>query len=357
MPQTAEYIAHCFRHFATMCDGRSRLYAALSPRIADDEPVFSLAYLGEQGQSPVNLLFGAVHYLLLGGAQHPLAEYYPSVGGRRPPDRAYPEFADFCRQFEPQIVDLVATQRVQTNEVGRCGLLLPAFALAWEHVDRQPLSLIEVGASAGLNLLFDHYRYEYADGHVCGPHSAARIRTELRGEVACPLPEVMPRLTGRVGIDVAPVDVTDADSIRWVESLIWADQLHRIELFRHAVALAREHPPCVITGDGLEAVPGIVGQVPEDARPCVFHSHATYQADKTWRREFDQMLAGLGACRDLVHISLEWLGDDPGPQLHLTVHAKGERRTAHLADCDHHGGWMRWLADRPITMPERRTSP
>jgi hypothetical protein len=345
MMENAEYLQHCFRHFPSMCADRSPLYATLSPRIADDPQVFMLVSTRQPGQSPVNLLFGAVHYLLLGGAQHPLAEFYPSVGGRRPPDDAYPAFADFCGQFEDQITELSATRRVQTNEVGRCGLLLPAFALAWEQADRRPLHIIEVGASAGLNLMFDHYRYEYTNGHVCGPRSAAQIRTELRGEVACPLPEVMPQVAGRVGVDVSPVDVTDKDAIRWVESLIWADQLDRVERFRQAVALVRTHPPRVSAGDGLELVPDVVGQVSDAARPCLFHSHAIYQMDKGWRGRFHDMLTDLGRSRELLHISLEWLGDDPGPQLHLAVHADGEPRTAHLADCDHHGGWMRWLAE------------
>ncbi|MHC4414823.1 MAG: DUF2332 family protein [Planctomycetota bacterium] len=56
------------------------------------------------------------------------------------------------------------------------------------------------------------------------------------------------------------------------------------------------------------------------------------------------LLADLGRRRDLAHISLEWLGDDPGPQLHLTVWTGGEPDTTHLADCHHHGSWMRWLA-------------
>ncbi len=341
-----------FRFFAKMCEGSSELYATLSPRVAEDRQILFLASSG-QGHA-VNLLFGAVHYLLLAGAEHPLADYYPSVGGGQPPSDAYPVFSEFCGEFKQQIIDIVSSRRVQTNEIGRCGLLLPAFSLAWERFNRRPLHVIEVGSSGGLNLLFDRYHYEYTSGgssaggraavHSCGPDCPVRIRTELRDRSACPLPEAMPYVGGRVGIDIAPVDVTDALAIRWVEALIWPDQLHRIELFRAAVALARTSPPLVIDGDGLDVVPRMVQSVPTDGLPCVFHSHMAYQMNDAWRDRFNALLADLGHGRDLVHISLEWLNDDPRPQLHLTVCAGGDRKTTHLADCDHHGGWMRWLA-------------
>jgi len=344
-----EYLQGCFRHFARMCEGYSPLYAALSPRIAEDPAVLSLAAARPRRQLPVNLLFGAVHDLLLAGAEHPLAAFYPSVGGDREPDDAYPVFADFCRRFEKAIVEIVSARRVQTNEVGRCGLLLPAFSLAFERLGLRPLHLIEVGSSAGLNLRFDRYHYEYTSGpsgavRCLGPESPVRVRTELRDGVDCPLPDRLPPVAGRVGIDIAPVDVTDDDAVRWIEALIWPDQVHRIALCRAAVALARTAPPRLIEGDGLEVVPRIVESVPAGGVPCVFHSHATCQMNDEWRQRFAARLADLGRGRDLAHISLEWLGDDPGPRLCLTLCTGGEARTTHLADCHHHGSWMRWLA-------------
>ena len=355
MTEGLDYLQDAFRHFAGMCEGESPLYAALAPRIADDPAILALALERKERQPPVNLLLGVVHDRLLAGTAHPLAEFYPSRGGRRPPAEAFGAFKDFCAAFAAPIAQIVSTRRVQTNEVGRCGLLLPAFALAWERFGRRPLHLIEVGASAGLNLLFDRYRYEYtADGeglvHACGPDASARIRTALRGQRPCPLPETMPPVAGRVGVDIAPIDVTDDAATRWVNALIWPDQLHRIELFRAAVALARTEPPQVIAGDGLELVPQIIESGPRDALPCVFHSHAIYLMNNEWRERFAARLAELGRRRDLARISLEWLRDDPGPKLHLTAFTAGGPHTTHLADCHHHGAWMRWLE------PEHRPS-
>jgi hypothetical protein len=154
----------------------------------------------------------------------------------------------------------------------------------------------------------------------------------------------MPQIARRVGIDIAPVDLMDSDAVRWLEALIWPDQLQRIELFRAAITRARLAPPRVITGDALHVLPRVVAAAPRDVLVCVFHSHSIYQMTSAWRRAFERLIAELGRTRDLVHISLEWLKDDPGPRLHLTDCSGRERRREHLADCHHHGSWLRWVA-------------
>lgn len=408
-----------FRHFAQVCSGSSPLYAALSTAVAEHPQVMRLADGGQDRQPPPNLLFGAVHYLLLGGARHPLAEFYPSVGDRRiegterakaasqagaasdaeatsragaasaaeAAARAWPAFAGFCETFKREITELVATKRVQTNEVGRCGLLLPAFRLAFDLLGGRPLHLIDVGASAGLNLQFDRYRYEYrraaaetaalSNGELlgtCGPPSPAVIRTALIESSPSPdepasqpvehdpempseppppfaVPDAMPLVADRVGVDVSPVDVRDEPAVRWIESMIWADQVERIELFRAAVAIARRSPPRIVRGSAMERVPELVQAAAPGSVPCVFHSHAIYQMPREWRERFEAMLTDLSRQRDLAHVSLEWLGDDPGPRLHLSLCTAGRRRKLHLADAHHHGKWMRWQTTRSRPTP------
>lgn len=337
-----DYLRNCFRGFAGICANASPLYAALSPQIADDPQTLALAEQAQAGQAPVNMLFGAVHYLLLGGREHALAGFYRSLGGRDDPAGAWPVFKDFCGTFRGEIVELVATRRVQTNEVGRSALLIHAFAMA-QRLFGRPLHLIEVGASAGLNLLFDRYRYEYSDGQVCGPESPVVIRTELRGSSAPLIEPDPPAVAGRVGIDVSPVDVTDPGAMRWVEALIWPDQIERVQRHRRAVELASADPPQLIAGDGLDLVPGLVADVAGAHLPCVYHSHTTYQMGREGRQAFDLVMSEAGGRHDLAYVSLEWLGDDPGPRLHLTSWSRGRSRTRYLAECDHHGAWLRWV--------------
>ena len=341
MSAAHEELGKAFRHFADQARPQSSLYGELSFRVADEPGVLALASGGQTRQPPPNLLFGAVQFLLLSGVDHPLAEFYPLLGGTKPAAEAWPAFADFCARFSGEIVEQVRKRRVQTNEVGRCAVLLPALAMASSAMER-PLDLIEVGASAGLNLLFDQYRYEYSNGHALGPDSPVLLRTELRGPRAgaLPMPNVMPPVSQRFGVDIEPVDIRDEDAVRWMEALIWPNELSRFERFRGAVALARRSPPRVIAGDGLEVVAGLVRGLEPDAAPCVMHSHAIYQMDSTWREGFARMLDALGRRRDLAHISLEWLGDNPGPQLHLTTWQDGARRAQYIGNTHHHGAWL-----------------
>lgn len=344
MPTDPAHLQREFAFFAQVCAEYCPLYAALSARVAQDEPIRSLAADGPKRQPPANMLFGAVHYLLLTGVDHPLREYYPTIAGTRSPDQAYPVFRDFCQQFQPEILHLVATRLVQTNEVGRCGVLLPAFSSVFAEFNT-PLHLLEVGASSGLNLFFDQYHYEYSNGHEAGPDSAARVVTELRGDLTPPLPTEMPPVIARTGIDLSPVDVMDDDSMRWLESLIWPDMVERLTLFRAARAIASQSPPHILTGDAMNLLPELFASVSEQALPCIFHCHAIYQMDKQWRTRFDSLLADLGQQRDFGHISLEWLGDDPGPMLHLETYRNGRPpQHALLAEAHHHGRWLRWRA-------------
>ncbi len=333
-----------FEFFATVCAEYCPLYAALSARVAEDELVRSMARGGHSQHPPANLLFGAVHYLLLCGVDHPLRAFYATVGGARPADDAWPHFRDFCLAHEHAIRQLVRERLVQTNEVGRCGVLLPALACAFASFDA-PLHLIEVGASSGLNLFFDRYHYHYSNGVELGPNSPALVETELRGGIEPPLPPVMPAIAGRLGIDLAPVDVLDDDAMRWLESLIWPDMVERLVLLRAARDIARRSPPRILTGDAMDLVPEAFAAAPRDTTPCIFHCHAIYQMDRAWRERFEHLLAGLGRRRDFAHVSLEWLREDPGPRLHLTVHRRGEApQCTFLAEAHHHGRWMRWVA-------------
>ncbi len=342
-----------FRFFGEMCAGQSPLYAELSPRVAEDPELLELASHAGRRRSPANMLFGAVHYLLLGGLDDPLADFYRSLGGGRGSAGAFHPFASFCRRHRDVLRGVISTRRVQTNEVGRSGLLMPAFATAWERFGRRPLSLIEVGCSTGLLLLFDRYHYGYQGegsteessgvARALGPDSPVRIQVDLRGERPCPLPDRLPEVAGRVGTDLDPVDVTDGDACRWVQALIWPDQVRRFELLRSALTLARTDPPRVLEGDAVKWLPELVQAVSAEALPLIFHSHATYQMTEERRAELDQLVAELGRDRDLAQVSLEWLGDDPRPQLHLDLHLSGVSARFHLADCHHHGAWMRWL--------------
>ena len=179
----------------------------------------------------------AVHDELLRDPGHALAAYYPTTGGAGPGPGLGEAFSAFCADRAERLAATLATRRTQTNEVARCGCLLPAFAAV---AGGRPLALIEIGASAGLNLLWDHYAYDYGDRTAGVPSSPLTIACELVGPHVPPLDP--PPVAWRVGVDLAPVDASDPADARWLRACLWPDQPARQERLAAALAVAREHP-------------------------------------------------------------------------------------------------------------------
>ncbi len=143
----------------TECKSSSPLYEYLSLEISKDEELLKLCMYARDGQPIPNLLFGAVHYLLLKGKDHRLKDYYPSiVSNPKPHDESFEHFQDFCCKYRNEIESILKTRIVQTNEVRRCAYLYPVFGFVHKKA-KKPLALIEIGTSVGLQLLWDKYSY------------------------------------------------------------------------------------------------------------------------------------------------------------------------------------------------------
>jgi len=182
------FISECVRQ-------KAPLYVRLAEGVRDDEALSALAANVRPSQPMANLLFGAVHYLLLRGAVHPLSAHYrtltedPALRSGDP----LPLFRQFCFAHEAEIADLIATRVTNTNEVARSAYLRAGF-LAIAAREQEPLHLIELGPSAGLNLHWHRYRYHYlTDTTVqeAGPDDGRfLITTQLMGGLVPPLSPV-----------------------------------------------------------------------------------------------------------------------------------------------------------------------
>lgn len=336
-------LAERFTHFASREAARySPLYAQLAAAVAGDDEILALCAPASEGQPAPNLLFGAVHFLLLSGEATELARFYPTLTDRPDPTgEVYPSFRRFCLEHREVIQILVTTRRVQTNEVGRCAYLYPAFATIAELSGRS-LALIEVGTSAGLNLSWDRYGYRYDGATIYGNHdSAVIISAELRGDRRPPLPLEPPPVASRVGVDLRVVDVTDPEEALWLRALIWPEHLDRVRLLRAAIEVARVQPPRLLTGDGIDLLPALLEEVPPDALPCVFHTHALYQFPQDLAR-LNRVLAEYGAAHELSYLAVEG-GSSPEAIAELTMWRDGTPHHRVLALCHGHGRWLEWL--------------
>lgn len=346
--------AEAFELLAEWAEGSSPLYAHVCRGIADDPDVLALAECVPEDRWRPHVTLSAVHLQLLRGVDHPLGEFYPSVtDDPRDPAEAYPHFHDFCVEWADDLRPLLRTRRTQTNAVRRCAGLYPAFCHLSALADR-PLALVELGPSAGLNLNWDRYAYDYGQGTRYGAtESEVVLESELRrGDP--PLHDDPPTVASRVGIDLHPLDPTDPDDADWLRALVWPDHADRRAILDAALAVARDHPPNVVSGDAVDDLPRHVRAAPDDAAVVVYNTAVLYQFPDERRADLRETLRGLGAERDLYWLSGEGDSSDdnafgldltrfPGSEterLDLTRFPGGE--TERLGRCEQHGRWVEW---------------
>lgn len=303
--------------FAAEARGRSPQYEELATAVAGDSQVLAFLRSLPAAKRQPNLLFAAATYLL--GEAPELAALRRLTG-----DRA------------GELTAVMLARRTQTNEAARCGTLLPALAQL-----RQPLALIEIGASAGLTLLPDRYSYDYGDRRVAGTDPDAPVfRCRALGPV--PVPAQVPDVAWRAGLDLNPLDVTADDDVRWLECLLWPGEAGRPERLAAAIETARRDPPRVHRGDLLTDLPAVAGDAPPHATLVIYHSAVLAYVAADQRRQVAETIRGLNA---------SWLSNE-GPDVIPAVavpERDGEKfvlvrdGTRALAFTDAHGGWIDWL--------------
>ena len=275
MPDEREPLIRRLRRQATHCSQLgSPFYAALLEAAAGDVaaggPAWEILspYAQETSRSAVALrLMGAVHRLVLMDALPELARHYPSTGGDGDAAAAWPLFREALAEHREEVSRLVA-RGCQTNEVGRCAALLGGF-LEVAHRTRLPLRLLEIGASAGLNLRWDRYRYEALDGAWGDADSA--VRFDHAFDVPPPLNRTAD-VSERKGCDLHPIDPTSDDGALTLRSFVWADQLGRLALLDGAITIAGEMPVEVEQIDAASFLERELAQSRDGVATVVFHS-------------------------------------------------------------------------------------
>ncbi|MFF5171016.1 DUF2332 domain-containing protein [Micromonospora sp. NPDC000089] len=192
-------------------------------------------------------------------------------------------FHDYTVANWPAIEPEIRSRATQTNEAGRCAVLLPVLASL-----PQPLALLEVGASAGLCLYPDRYAYRYGD-HLIGA-GAPVLDCALTG--AAP-PDRLPEVVWRAGLDLNPLDVTDPADLAWLDALIWPEHGHRRERLRAAATVAAAEPPLLVRGDLVDDLPALAARAPADATLVVFHTSVLYLVPPPRRTAFADLVRTL----------------------------------------------------------------
>lgn len=367
-------LAARFEAFERTAGSRAPLYARLAPRIAADGELLALLDTAPPLQRLPVLLFAAVHLLVLEGRAPGLAGFYPNLtpsdDNRRSPagDDPFPAFRTVALDHAERIQSIAATSTTQTNEVGRCAWLMPLASAVAQEVG--PLSLVDVGASAGLNLLMHHFAYVYSrpdssshrivdparDGSAA---PAVDIDCELRpcGARQLDVPSALPAVADAVGLDAYPIDVRDETQVRWLEACVWPDMVVRFRRLVAALELARTMPPRVVPGDAVDDILDVLGPASSAGHPVVMTSWVMNYLEVERQRTFVDVLDSFASRSDLSWIIAESPAETPGlpvgttePPEDVTVVSlvrwrRGVRTVQRVATAHPHGFWMR--ADCP----------
>lgn len=340
-PLSAQFDGPLAERFPT-----SPLYNVLRHTVAAQPEILQMLIHRRPGQQAPYLFFGAVQYLLLRGVPHPLRTFYPSVVGpqSREPEQAGPALIDFCRTYRDELEQQIRTRLVQTNVVRRViGLRIALAEVA--KTAPGPIHLIEVGASAGVHLHVDRYRYLIGDRTYGQP--GARVTVDSRWIGAHPPPDLdpVPPIATRVGIDLNPVPATDADQRRWLRALVWPENQADAHLLEAALTSLAADPPAIIAGDAIEVCPTLGRDLPRGEPRIVFHAATRMHVPAGRRAAFDEAIDSVGDGGPLFHA---W--HEPATAPHdryvadgrpvLVMHGPGRNQAEPLVQIDGHGQWV-----------------
>jgi hypothetical protein len=305
----------------------SPLYATLVEVVAEDPELMRVINRIEH-LPPPNLLFAAVQFLLMEDDAGDLARYYPSlVTNSLPPEGVGPSFRRFVLEHEEQIVTIGNTRYTQTNECRRCVALLPLVMMA----PFDAFHLIDVGASAGLNLAIDRYGYRY-DGLTWHPEASLVLEAEWSGERG-DLHEI--EVLGRTGLDLNPLDPSDESARRWLEALIWPEHDERRARLRSALHLVSSLDIEMIGGDATDTLARVLDDLAPGIPVVVMSAYTLGQFDQNQRARLEEIVADSRADRPGHRISMESLeksddwaqlvvDDGTGPRVVGQAHPHGE---------------------------------
>jgi hypothetical protein len=295
----------------------SPLYAELMRRMADDWDAGGVVrdicqgWEAAPGGSVVQLrLLGALHRVVLRGDEPELAAFYPTAGGTKDPSTVWPVAHAVLQARAAELAEALAVAP-QTNEPGRSAALLVGVVDAVRHSGLSQIRLLEVGASGGLNLLLDRFRFEGPDWSFGPAGSPLVLRDAVVGPVRLPLPAWS--VVDRRGCDLSPVDVSTPAGRLHLESFVWPDHVGRFRRLAAALQVAADGGPVPVV-DRVPAGAWLEERLPERPDPSVLTVVWQSITRLYWPvAEVERVRAAVRrAARDmpLAHVSMEYEDDD-----------------------------------------------
>jgi hypothetical protein len=345
-----------------------RLTAALFEAIAAEDDLLDRLAALPADRLPALLGSAAIAFLVRRDRPVPLAGYFPEPGASQPPfdDGFFQAFRSFCAARLDDITRVCQGRRYQMNEVARCTQIVLGIAAA-SAGSAGPVTLVDLGTGAGLGLHLDRYRYRVGNDRYGPVEAGLTLACEARGPIAPP-PAGLPPITGRVGVDLDPVDLADPAARAWLQACV-PPEASALSRLAAAVDIARRHPARIIAGDAVDALPHVLASTPARQSVTVVDAYTAVFLPEQRRAGLAGVLAGAARDRTVTWVSLDPLvplgpaGRDsvqglPLPSelvrdyqrggvfavLGVRVFAGGSDRGRLLARAHPSGEWIEWLS-------------
>ncbi|WP_341323243.1 DUF2332 domain-containing protein [Solibacillus sp. FSL H8-0523] len=334
-----EKLIATFQRFAEMeAHGRSPLYEYWCQRIINHEPLLNLITHIPQTQPKPNLFFASVQYLAL-QKETPLKQVFehPQEANL---EQSFPLLIAFCTEFQHELIQLFQTKLVQTNEVQRASYLYPLFSeIAVET--KKPLTLIEIGTSAGLLLNVDHYHYQIKQQELISFGDETSPLTLVAENFGDPIPFLeKPVILNRIGIDLNIIDVNNEEQYEWIQSLIWPELKERKMNLNQARYIHAKCEKQLLTGDFTALLPTLfANEAYKETQIIIFHTHVANQFPAQLKTDLLELLERLSNEHGIYHI----YNNLYDPDLHVDLIEHGvttEKKT--LQHTDGHGNYFYW---------------
>ena len=321
----------------------SRLYGRILGAVVDDllsdgasRPILEPWSENALADAVPLRFLASVHRIVLEGGAPELAAYYPSAGGTDPGDPV-PAFLDTVAANHERISSEMHLG-VQTNEVGRAASLVGGFHLV-SAVHRLPLRLLEVGASAGLLLRWDRFRY-VGGGRRWGPAEGVEFEEPWTGEPP-PFDDDLV-VAERAGCDLHPIEVGTDEGVTSLRAFLWPDQTDRRARLDAAIEVARRHPATLDEADAAEWVNRRLADPVPGTATVVYHSIVLQYLPRPTFERMRSAIEGAGE-RATPDAPVCWLRMEPAGELadvRLRSWPGGEDEV--LATTGYHGPPVTW---------------
>jgi hypothetical protein len=311
-------LAQMYRRFGEVdAAGTSPLYERVAVALSESGEALHAIEAAPARRRHPTVILAALHDLALAGRAPALAAAYAAADG----DAAAAAAIGTLLRMTDSVVAIAVRRRMRADETGHCAVLYPAVAEAARRAGADAVGLIDVGCGAGLNLNVDRVGITYSNGQSLGdPSSPVQMSCSVAGDRPVPA-RALPEVVARVGVDLDPADVTDADEARWLRACLWPDQPERAARLEAEIALAATAPPVLLGGDAVEVLPEAFARVPAGALPVVTTTWALSRFPPESRLRFLHRL-GDAAGRPVAWVSAEGVGVAPA------IPTLGDRRAS-----------------------------